>query len=128
MITLRPHHLLCTYAYRGNGYSSAYIANFDRYLAQLQQPNAEIMLKCANDCFCTACPHAVTPTTCTSELKVQAIDLAVLTTFDLNVLTVYKYADLIQTLKTQMNAEKFTACCQTCEWYTYNICQPIWCE
>ncbi|MCZ8186839.1 MAG: DUF1284 domain-containing protein [Beijerinckiaceae bacterium] len=34
-IPLRPHHLLCSLTYRGEGYSAAFIAGYDRVIGRL---------------------------------------------------------------------------------------------
>lgn len=35
VITLRPHHLLCTQAYSGKGYDEAFVRNMDRVTESL---------------------------------------------------------------------------------------------
>ncbi len=128
MIVLRPHHLLCTFAYRGKGYSPTFVANFDHYLAQLHEPGAEITLQQTNDVFCQACPQQASATHCQTEQHIQTLDSAVLATFGLETGLVYRYQDVQDHLLATMTPEKFRHCCQTCSWYEFGICEPIWCS
>lgn len=128
MIYLRPHHLLCTFAYRGKGYSAAFVANFDQQLAALQAPGAQIRLQLQNDGICQACPQQATSKVCQTETHIQTLDQAVLTTFGLEIGVTYVYQDVIDQLRTAMTPTKFRHCCQTCSWYEYGICEPIWCQ
>ncbi|MGL5915833.1 MAG: DUF1284 domain-containing protein [Culicoidibacterales bacterium] len=126
MLTLRPHHLLCTHAWRGNGYSQAFSINFDGYLAQLQQPGTRIQLTLTHDPICTACPK-LSGTSCQTEAHIHILDLAVLTTFQLQLGVSYDYNDLIQQLQQRMTHTHFATCCATCSWFEQGICQRIWC-
>ncbi|MGL5295691.1 MAG: DUF1284 domain-containing protein [Culicoidibacterales bacterium] len=128
MITLRPHHLLCTEAFRGFGYSDAFVQNFQTVLFNLQQPDTIVILKLASDPICAACPSLDSQRRCITDQKVLAIDLAVLQAFHLSCDTPYHYQQLIQQLKQKMNITTFTACCHTCEWYQSGICMNIWCS
>lgn len=127
MMTLRPHHLLCTFAYRGNGYSQAFVQNFDNELAKLQAKDAKITLQLGNDAICQACPQKASTTHCQTESHIRELDAAVLTTFGLETDVPYSYQELIEHLLAEMTPTKFKSCCQTCSWFQYGICEPIWC-
>lgn len=43
MIKLRPHHLLCTQGYSGNGYSDNFVKNMDYITEMLRNSNPEIV-------------------------------------------------------------------------------------
>ncbi|MGL4222134.1 MAG: DUF1284 domain-containing protein [Shewanella sp.] len=125
-LTLRPHHLLCTHAYQGYGYSPEFVNNFDNFLAQLQQPGTKIQLTLTNDQICTLCPNR-SGTQCQTHTHILHLDTTVLTTFQLELGVSYDYNLLIAKLQQQMTPTTFAACCHSCSWFQQGLCQQIWC-
>lgn len=71
---LRPHHLLCTLAFKGKGYTSDFVKNYQQYVDQLNQdPSTLLQIQSHTDVICSACPHQ-RGLLCESEEKVQALD------------------------------------------------------
>ncbi|RJO67889.1 MAG: DUF1284 domain-containing protein [Myxococcales bacterium] len=53
---LRPHHLLCLFAYRGQGYNRAFIQRMDA-LQQAYLEGEAATIETAFDDVCAACPY-----------------------------------------------------------------------
>src|SRR5574344_2151191 len=75
MITLRPHHLLCTQGYSGKGYSDDFVENMDKIVDYLRNnEDAKIMLKFGDDDLCSRCPNMDDKKLCRTEEKVRRFD------------------------------------------------------
>ena len=58
MIRLRPHHLLCTQGYSGEGYNESFVAHMNEVVEQLRNvPGTKITLTFSTDTLCSCCPH-----------------------------------------------------------------------
>lgn len=75
-LPLRPHHGLCMAYFVGEGYSSGFKKHMGEVLEHLT-PQSPVVLTCATDEVCSACPHNIEGT-CESQAKVDGYDRAVL--------------------------------------------------
>ena len=55
-LSLRPHHLLCTRAFKGNGYSPVFVENMQRVIDLLKN-GCYITLVTGVDAICDPCPE-----------------------------------------------------------------------
>ena len=62
---LRPHHLLCLFAYRGVAESSAMGLRMEK-LRQRYMDGERVSLRAGHDTICARCPHMEPGTTCGS--------------------------------------------------------------
>ena len=75
MITLRPHHLLCTQGYSGKGYSDGFVSHMDEVVHALRtEPGLKIRLSFSTDTLCSACPHKMGEDLCDTQEKVKRFD------------------------------------------------------
>ncbi len=121
---LRPHHLLCTQAYEGKGYSTDFIKNMDKNIEILRNKKGfKVKIKCTLDNLCIACPHNKGEV-CDTEFKVKNMDKKVLRYFNLNE-DIYEYSKLINIIRNEINKDILKDICGECEWYEYGVCQRI---
>lgn len=121
---LRPHHLLCTQAYEGKGYNDDFIKSMDEKVKILREvSNCEIELKIDLDNLCSHCPSNK-GLVCESEEKVKLMDYKVCKYFNLTEET-YVYKEVIEKIKSKITKEILQDICETCEWYSYGICENL---
>ena len=75
MITMRPHHLLCTQGYSGKGYSDNFVRNMTEIVTVLRSdPNAMVNIRFTTDDLCRCCPAKLTDGVCKDDDKVLRYD------------------------------------------------------
>ncbi len=122
---LRPHHLLCTQGFSGNGYSPEFVVNMTRYVTQMRtDPDFEILLTNLCDDLCICCPNRIDEVRCEDDAKVLHYDQKVLELFQLEVGKVYRYQDLIRQIDDAMTPEKMNEICGNCNWFQSSACLP----
>ncbi|QSH92724.1 DUF1284 domain-containing protein [Treponema medium] len=118
-LNLRPHHLLCTRAFKGKGYSPAFVENMHRVINRLRT-GCDITLITGVDDICDPCPERVGDH-CRSEAKVTGFDDAVLSQFGLERKT-YTYTEIEQILTVGLTEPVYECICRDCEWKRTGIC------
>ncbi|MGP1431603.1 DUF1284 domain-containing protein [Treponema sp.] len=118
-LNLRPHHLLCTRAFRGKGYSPAFVENMSRVIAEIKN-GACITLTAGFDDICAACPEKE-GSVCKSEEKVQTFDARVLERFHLERKT-YSYTELEHCITEYLDEASYEYICCNCEWRQTGVC------
>lgn len=112
MLTLRPHHLLCTEFFEGRGYSDKFTENMYRVISELEK-NPEIMLTVGQDIICSECPRK-----CISG-KALVYDKKVLEYCMSDENTVFRYDDLKQKVKSEiLEKNLLKEICGDCQWYS----------
>lgn len=118
-IQLRPHHLLCTQAYQGYGYSKAFTSCMDQLVEDL--PSSTVELIPGLDHICRPCPYNE-GNNCSTEEKVLRMDQKVLSYFSLAYGEI-DYQSTIHKIKEELTKEIFEDLCSTCSWYDYDLCR-----
>ena len=126
IIKLRPHHLLCTQAYSGAGYSDEFVSNMDSIVEELRNnPDVKVEIVFSTDSVCNACPNKVSDAVCKSDEKVLRFDRGVINALDLNE-RIFSYQELIKRLDEYLLSgkedERLIAICGDCEWYHVSNC------
>lgn len=117
MLTLRPHHLLCTEFFIRKGYSDNFTKNMYDIISELEK-NPEIFLSIKSDAICSECPE-----NCTSG-KAFRYDRKVLEYCNLNENSVFRYNELKQKIKSEILEKNILRnICSDCQWY--NICSKL---
>ena len=112
MLTLRPHHLLCTEFFEGRGYSDKFTENMYRVISELEK-NPEIFLAVKSDSICSECPK-----NCISG-KSFSYDMKILEYCKLNENNVFRYSDLKQKVKSEiLEKNLLKEICGDCQWYS----------
>lgn len=119
VIKLRPHHLLCTQAYQGYGYSKDFTTCMDHLVEVL--PSSSVQLQQGVDEICNPCPYKE-GNKCSTEEKVTLMDQKVLSYFSLSYGEI-AYSSTISKIRELMSEEIFEDICSTCSWYDYNLCR-----
>ena len=118
-LSLRPHHLLCTRAFKGNGYSPVFVENMQRVIDLLKN-GCYITLVTGVDAICDPCPERV-GNHCRSEEKVTGFDEAVLSQLGLERKN-YAYAEVDRILESRLTESVYECICRGCEWKQTGIC------
>ena len=118
-LNLRPHHLLCTRAFKGKGYSPAFVENMQRVINRLKA-GCDITLITGVDAICDLCPERI-GNHCRSEAKVTGFDEAVLSQLGLERKN-YAYAEVDRILESRLTEPVYECICRGCEWKQTGIC------
>ena len=119
ILNLRPHHLLCTRAFKGKGYSPAFVENMQCVINRLKT-GCDITLIEGVDDICASCPERI-GNRCRSETKVTAFDTAALSLLQLERKT-YSYTKIDRILIAQLTEPAYHCICRGCEWKETGIC------
>jgi len=119
ILNLRPHHLLCTRAFKGKGYSPAFVENMQRVINRLKT-GCDITLITGIDDICAPCPERI-GNHCRSESRVTGFDEAVLSQLGLERKT-YAYTEIDRILESRLTDPVYECICRGCEWKQTSIC------
>ena len=119
ILNMRPHHLLCTRAFKGKGYSPAFVENMQRVINRLKA-GCDITLITGVDAICDLCPERI-GNHCRSEAKVTGFDEAVLSQLGLERKN-YAYAEVDRILESRLTEPVYECICRGCEWKQTGIC------
>ena len=87
MLKIRPHHILCMRAYSGNGYSEEFKIKMEGIIKEIKAYNEflqvdnlkekikEVELVFYTDSICEKCPNKLDENLCSSQEKVNLLDL-----------------------------------------------------
>jgi len=120
---LRPHHLLCTQGYAGNGYNDAFVQNMTAITNHLRtEANATIEIVFSTDDICTQCPSMLGNNLCKDNAKVKLLDKKVIDYFCIEE-TQYVYKDIISKINSQMTCSMMEDICSDCSWFPMSACK-----
>ena len=124
-IRLRAHHLICLFAFSGEGYSADFTRRFDELRTAYLKSDTLVEVLVGPDDACDACPH-LTSAGCGStedgpESSVRTLDSHVLQTLSL---TAGRHAagDLHKKVF-GLTPDQLSNLCQPCTWYGRMPCQ-----
>ena len=115
---IRPHHILCTRAFRGNGYSDSFVINTYKVIKKMKKRN-KITLTDKADCICSHCPKRSNGK-CGFNTIVN-IDSNTRMILRLEKDT-YSYEEIETKIEEFLTEELFNKICETCEWKQKSIC------
>jgi uncharacterized protein len=116
---IRPHHILCTRAFRGKGYSACFIKNMQAVIKQIKT-DSSIELLCGIDGICSVCPER-TGSICRSEGKVQELDANTIKYLHLEKQN-YPYSEIEKILDERFGEDVYNKICGKCEWKKTGVC------
>ena len=121
---LRPHHLLCTQGFSGNGYSKAFVENMISYVSRMRtEPGFTVMLTDMTDDLCRSCPNKIDEKRCEDDDKVLVFDRNVLEAFHLTTGKTYLYQELIRHIDETLTPEMMKNICGSCSWFPVSACE-----
>lgn len=123
IISLRPHHLLCTQGYSGNGYNEDFVQNMTNITNSMRTDrNLKVNIVFSTDDICTYCSRKLGEGLCKDDNKVLVFDKGVIDFLGLSE-KVYNYQDLIHIIHEKMTSEKMKEICGNCEWHQMSACE-----
>jgi len=126
-IAFRPHHFLCALCYKGNGYSPAFVANFDMIMKVLRATNGDqvsINIVKETDSICEPCPNRA-GSRCQTEDKIRVLDHAHAAALNWKPETRISWGEAKTRIAEQLTLDKFHVICSTCSWKKYGICEGV---
>lgn len=123
MIKFRPHHFLCSVAYKGMGYSAAFIRNYDKVVEEITKDDeTKIQVVYGLDTICSKCPHQKGHH-CADEKVVQKLDQAHASILGLHDKEVLTFREAKNRLRENMSLDLFFEACKPCEWQKMGVCE-----
>ncbi|QEJ99036.1 DUF1284 domain-containing protein [Treponema phagedenis] len=117
--TIRPHHILCTRAFRGKGYSDDFLHTMRNIIERIKKERIVTIIY-GGDTICSACPQ-YSDGKCETEAKVQNIDKNVIHFLGIEQRR-YSYDEIDKIIAQKFTKPVFESICAQCEWKQQNIC------
>lgn len=126
-VRLRPHHLLCLLTYVGKGYTSAFVANYDR-IAQRLSEGEDILVVDGPDEICAALLCEPEPHCFRESVRIRdaqaAADVGELLEICLSAgARIELYPALLAKMRKTFADGVTRKACRGCEWF--NLCSGI---
>ncbi|MEM9795828.1 MAG: DUF1284 domain-containing protein [Pseudomonadota bacterium] len=125
-LRLRPHHILCSIGYRGEGYNGAFEANMNRIVnGQLRGNDGSattILITGQADAICAPCPRRV-GMGCVDNEKIDRIDSdhgAILGVAPGDVLT---WEECLDKVRARVRPKDLDHICRGCRWLALGHCK-----
>ena len=127
-IRFRPHHLLCTLCFRGEGYSSAFIEKYGMIAARLRDENDgdEVLIRLVEgpDEVCSFCPK-LDNGLCETQEAVDELDRTHARVLGLQGDEILSWGEAKRLLAERMTLEAFEMACAPCGWKGRGICRRV---
>jgi hypothetical protein len=126
-ITFRPHHFLCSYCFKGNGYSSEFTKNFANIMQHLnsqQGDDAVIEVVNETDSICAPCPHRQDKL-CETQEKIVQLDRAHAEALGIQPGEKITWKEAKKRIHERMTLQTFHHICEPCEWKKAGICESV---
>lgn len=124
MLTFRPHHFLCTVAFRGRGYSPSFVQNFQQICDVLaDHPDTPIRVVSGADAICGACPHLTGGGGCDSHHTTSRLDANHRMVLGIQTGDVLTFRAGVDRLKQRMTLDAFHRACALCSWKQLGVCE-----
>lgn len=126
-IKLRPHHILCSFCFAGNGYSDEFINNLTRIVNTLESSkNDEIEIEIiqGTDDICAHCPNCHDQK-CTTKDKVNLLDKFHTKVLGINFGDILTWNKCKQMITSKITLSILRNICNSCSWLESGICGKI---
>ncbi|MEM8849723.1 MAG: DUF1284 domain-containing protein [Pseudomonadota bacterium] len=125
-IRLRPHHVLCSIGFEGQGYNGPFTANMVRIvMGILRAPSGldeRILITGQADAICAPCPHRI-GLGCEYNDKINKIDEAHAELLDLPIGLQLTWADALERAKQRVEPDDLDRICDGCRWLDSGMCK-----
>ncbi|MBI3355246.1 MAG: DUF1284 domain-containing protein [Nitrospirae bacterium] len=127
LIRLRGHTLLCLQGFRGEGYSSEFIANVAAINGTLtDHPEVLVEVLASPDAVCAACPHRH-PSGCTlngerSEEEMMEQDHEALRRLELKAGDRLRWREILVRIRASVTGDDLPSICGGCRWLPLGYC------
>ncbi|GAB4168668.1 MAG: DUF1284 domain-containing protein [Rickettsiaceae bacterium] len=123
-ITFRPHHFMCTLGFHGKGYSTDFVRNYKKIVAQItKDENTQIKVAEYMDNICSACPNKIDEVICKTQNKVLKLDENHSKVLKLKPGQTLTWSQAKALIKKHMTIKKFHQACKGCSWKQYGVCE-----
>lgn len=125
-LSIRGHHLLCMFGFRGLGYSAQFVANMQGVVDAFFSGSPQVTVIAECDDICAACPHKVAGVcrkSAESEGSVAAKDISVLDRLGLTPGSAHAAGALRALITGTVRPVTLRAMCSGCEWLPAGYCE-----
>lgn len=115
-LKIRPHHLLCTKFFCGNGYNSEFTENISRISSEMKN---EAFISITNECddICKKCPNRV-ENECSDKIKPTEFDDMTVKLCGIEYGRTYTYSELSRIAdENVIYSGRLKDICSQCEWF-----------
>ena len=124
MIEIRPHHVLCNYCYRGNGYDNAFVHNFTQINEDIINNKKQLIIVNKLDSICDKCPNQ-NGIKCDTQEKIDNLDNKHMQALQIQQDDILNWDQAVEKIKINITKDVFKNICSECEWYESNICYNV---
>lgn len=123
---LRPHHVLCTLCFQGNGYNPTFINNFRKIKSSLFNSNETfIEISTGIDDICHLCPNKQLDNKCNTQTAVNQLDTAHMYYLNFYPGQIMSWKKALNNIKKYLTLNKFHKICSACSWKKLGICESV---
>lgn len=125
-VTLRPHHVLCSLGFRGEGYSDAFVANMAHIVnGQLRAPkgrDVSVKITGTADSICAPCPRRV-GLGCEVQADIDRLDAAHGAALGLAPGDTLTWGDCLTRVQARIVPDDLDRICAGCRWLPMGWCK-----
>lgn len=123
IIKFRPHHILCSQFFIGNGYSEKFVENMTEILNSLNKQNIKIKFVQHCDDICSCCPKNENGK-CINEEHILSIDKSCMMEYNFKTDDEFLWNDIKSKVINKILSENKLPCvCDNCQWLS--VCKSI---
>ncbi|OEY86706.1 hypothetical protein BIY23_02500 [Wolbachia pipientis] len=120
MLKFRPHHVMCTFAFQGYGYSQSFVENYQEIVSKL--PECKIEVVKGLDQICSACPK-IQHNRCVKQDTVLELDKKHMQILEIEIGQVLTWNEAVEKIRRKMSLSKFEYACQGCSCKPHGMCK-----
>lgn len=122
-LLIKPHHFLCILGFKGKGYSSLFVENFQNLVTTLtNDPDEPLQVTFKSDHICEPCPQRQNRS-CAQQTKISLLDQNHAKILNLHEGDRLSWNQAKAKLAVNMSLENFHHACQGCEWKALGFCE-----
>ncbi|MCI1272972.1 MAG: DUF1284 domain-containing protein [Clostridiaceae bacterium] len=124
IISIRPHHMLCTEGYKGFNYNKESKLNWTNLISALKEdPTQNVKITLNEDSFCLECQNSATNKGTCDKNFVQNLDKKIKELLNIEDGEIYPFNTLRTKLLNIMTKEKHHGICKDCGWLKWGLCK-----
>ncbi len=122
-LKLRPHHVFCTVAFQGKGYSPEFVAGYSKVKALLEaEPQTAVSLSSTADAVCEPCSFR-RGDGCETQEKIDRLDHAHAEALGAEDGETRPWSEWVARLRDRVTVEAHPRICAGCQWLPLGICE-----
>lgn len=125
-VRLRPHHVLCSVGFEGEGYNDAFLANMALIVnGQMRQPDGpqmRVIITGVADSICAPCPRRV-GLGCEAQSVIDDLDRRHAAALDIAPGQILTWGECMTRVRTRVEPDDLDTLCEGCKWLPKGMCK-----